>query len=980
MNKRAIYPIVGLFIVAVVDLLINLLAAAIQEISFQNQFSQQSIWLLGGLILFGLLSGFWLGKKSQSRTEKPVIRTTPRGEGSDKFDVFISYSNKDRRWVRKKLVPRLEEAGLKVCIDFRDFIPGKPALVNLEDAVKNSRHTLLVLTPNWIESEWTTYEGLLVQSKDPAGIHRRTIPVMLETCELPDRIAMLTYVNFTRDDRLDTAWKMLLTGVGAPPESEPTKTPTPANWLLAHPYPMPPNFTGREAEKAMLTAWLDGEPDNHLFVLRALGGFGKSALTWHWLLHDVDPAQWPRVVWWSFYETEAKFDSFLRDTLEYLKIDPGKLNPRAQVDTLLRELHQPGTLLILDGFERALRAYSGMSAAYMGDEMAEEAQEEERIRQRDCVNPLAETFLRGVCALPGIRGKVLMSTRLRPRVLEVPGATLQGCREEELTQMHPADAVAFFRARGIRGGRAEIEAACEPYGYHPLSLSLLAGIIAADLHQPGDIAVVQGLDIGGDLVARQHHVLKQAYDNLTDDRRTLLNRIAAFRGAVTYEAQQALAGEERKASLDDDLRDLVARGLLNREGIRYDLHPIVRRYAYDRLMNKDEVHGQLRDYFAAVPEPDKVERLEDLAPVIELYHHTVSAGRFDEAGDLYYERLSEPIYFQFGAYQIEIELLLALFPDGDDKPPRVEKENDQSWILSALANSYSLNGQPHKSVPVVKQANAILERQDDKSNLATGLLNLASMAQIPIGELRAAEDNLGHSIDLCREIKSEFQEAIGYQELGWVLAHRGKINESIQAHNRGVTIAKKRNNQQIECVITAYSAKRELLENDIKSAIKNARKSRQLADIPFPGIGKLPVDIVRSDLALGMAYVAYGNLEKAEHHLIEALTRCRGINAVYHEADILLSLAKLRAAQGEHKEALNLAGEALHITERSGFVLQGADVNLFLAEMAQNDGDTDKAREYAQTARELATCDGPPDYTYKVTYEAAGALLEALGA
>jgi hypothetical protein len=26
----------------------------------------------------------------------------------------------------------------------------------------------------------------------------------------------------------------------------------------------------------------------------------------------------------------------------------------------------------------------------------------------------------------------------------------------------------------------------------------------------------------------------------------------------------------------------------------------------------------------------------------------------------------------------------------------------------------------------------------------------------------------------------------------------------------------------------------------------------------------------------------------------------------------------------------------------------------------------------------LATCDGPPDYTYKVAYEEAGALLEEL--
>ena len=32
----------------------------------------------------------------------------------------------------------------------------------------------------------------------------------------------------------------------------------------------------------------------------------------------------------------------------------------------------------------------------------------------------------------------------------------------------------------------------------------------------------------------------------------------------------------------------------------------------------------------------------------------------------------------------------------------------------------------------------------------------------------------------------------------------------------------------------------------------------------------------------------------------------------------------------------------------------------------------------ARLARQLAACDGPPDYTYKVAYEEAGALLDVL--
>lgn len=37
------------------------------------------------------------------------------------FDVFISYSSRDKAWVRGELLGRIEAAGLKAFIDFRDF-------------------------------------------------------------------------------------------------------------------------------------------------------------------------------------------------------------------------------------------------------------------------------------------------------------------------------------------------------------------------------------------------------------------------------------------------------------------------------------------------------------------------------------------------------------------------------------------------------------------------------------------------------------------------------------------------------------------------------------------------------------------------------------------------------------------------------------------------------------------------------------------
>jgi tetratricopeptide (TPR) repeat protein len=923
------------------------------------------------------------------------------------FDVFISYSSRDKEWVHGELLKRIEKAGLKAFIDFRDFTRGAPSIKECERGVLKCRKTLLVLTPHYVESEWCELEGVMAQTLSPANHDLRIIPLLKTDCEKPLRIGALTHIDFTDGADLNLAWRQLLTALGKPPEPEPPKQPQPDHWFLPHPYPMPPNFTGRAAEREMLNRWLDADAAHPMLVLRALGGFGKSALAWHWLTHDVDPAAWPRVVWWSFYEGDASFDHFLAETLEYLgggNIPPDNLSGKNAVKTLWEMLREPGILLVLDGFERVLRVFSGMNAAYQGDE-AEPGEPACRMSDRDCVSPLAEMFLYNVALQPHLRSKVLLTTRLRPRVLEAKGAgLLQGCREEELRQMQPADAVEFFRAQGIRGTHTEIEQACAPYGYHPLSLCLVAGLVVGNVQQPGDIAAAKRLDVSGDLVHCQHHVLETAYNSLTPARRALLSRIACFRSPVKYEALKALAEEAEKsaANLDADLQDMVARGLLHhetKEG-RFDLHPIVRRYAYDRLAAPDRAaaHTRLRDYFAAVPRPEKVTRLEDLAPVIELYHHTVRAGQFNEAFNLFYDRLHDAVFFQFGAYQLQIDLLHALFPDGEDRPPRLKKKRHQSWAACALAGSYALSGQPGRAATLVNISAELNESENDKTNLAVDLENLATQ-QLVIGELRATGANQRRHLALCREIKEEITEAFGQNESGRLLTYRGAYVESETELATALKVFEKQKDVQAQCVSWAYRALRELLlmrSSDSSalrfpnSALESARRALELAEGGDPNLGGavVPRDLVRAHWLLGAAYRVAGQPDEAERHLNEALERCRRINLVEMEADILIDLARLRAATpstssgqaGALDEAQRLAEEALLITERSGYVLQGADARLELAKLALARGDKPAALEHAKEARRLATCDGPPDYTYKAAYDEAGKLLAELGA
>ncbi len=901
------------------------------------------------------------------------------------YDVFISYSSLDKVWVRGELLKRIEQAGLKAFIDFRDFKGGAPSIKEMERGVVTCTKTLLVLTPDYIESEWCEIENIMAAKLSPANRDLRLIPLLKTECSKPPRIAALTHVDFTDGADLDLAWRQLLTALGAPPVQEPPREPKRGRWFLAHPYPMPANFTGRVVERKLLSHWLDEDNAHPLLVLRALGGFGKSALVWHWLLHDVSPTAWPQVVWWSFYEADASFDSFLSKALHYVsdgKITMDKASTN-DMGTLLEWLRSRATLLILDGFERELRGFAGLNAPYQGDTGTES-----NTNERDCISPVADQFLYHVSLQPDFCSKVLLTSRYCPHVLEAKGGgLLQGCWEEELLQMQPADAVEFFLAQGVRGRRAEIQDACKSYGYHPLSLRLLAGWIVGDLQEPGDIAAANRLDVSGTLVQRQHHVLEQAYGSLTPPRKSLLGRIACFRSGVTYDDLKAVA-EKSATTLDVDLRDLVARGLLHHDTKerRFDLHPIVRRYAYAHLNVSDRTaaHTRLRDYFATKPLPDRVTRLEDLNPLIELYHHTVRAGQYDQAKALYRAHLEKKLYHQFCAYRLIIDLLRALFPDGEDHPPRLKYEGAQAWTLNELANTYGQSGQPGRSVALFERHNMIRQKLGHKEDLATGLGNVA-FEQMLIGALRIAEGNLRRRITLCQKITDESGEAIGHQELGRLLAYCGDFAESKKELALAKALSDKRDGSQVQSVVCAYCSLRELLR--LRSACSPADPSPARAlDLAQQALDwanetartKYPheLDYVRAHWLKGAAYRIASQWDEADSHLREALERCRRINCVEAEADILIDLARVRANTASSDEAQRLAEEALLITERSGYVLQGADAHLELGRLALAHGDDPVAFEHAGKARELAFCDGPPDYTYKAAYDEAGALLQ----
>jgi len=135
------------------------------------------------------------------------------------FDAFISYSHRDRGWVDEHLLPPLEQAGLRVCIDYRDFEVGVSPQENMENAVNGSRHVVLVLSSSSVSSEWSGFEYLLASEEDPIAKRRKLVPLLIERIELRQRFRMRTYGDFCDPANDEAEMNRVIRAVVASPES-----------------------------------------------------------------------------------------------------------------------------------------------------------------------------------------------------------------------------------------------------------------------------------------------------------------------------------------------------------------------------------------------------------------------------------------------------------------------------------------------------------------------------------------------------------------------------------------------------------------------------------------------------------------------------------------------------------------------------------------------------------------------------------------
>ncbi len=138
-----------------------------------------------------------------------------------KYDVFLSYSSKDKAVVRA-LAERLRADGLHVWLDDWELHPGDSIPSKIEEGLEHSRVLVLCMSAHAFGSDWAQLESYTFRFRDPLNKERRFIPMRLDEAPIKGSLAQFLYINWLPEDR-EQAYAKLLESCRPPakqPEAE----------------------------------------------------------------------------------------------------------------------------------------------------------------------------------------------------------------------------------------------------------------------------------------------------------------------------------------------------------------------------------------------------------------------------------------------------------------------------------------------------------------------------------------------------------------------------------------------------------------------------------------------------------------------------------------------------------------------------------------------------------------------------------------
>jgi tetratricopeptide (TPR) repeat protein len=182
-----------------------------------------------------------------------------------------------------------------------------------------------------------------------------------------------------------------------------------------------------------------------------------------------------------------------------------------------------------------------------------------------------------------------------------------------------------------------------------------------------------------------------------------------------------------------------------------DAHPLVREWFGERLRQRNEeawriAHGRLYEHLRDTTNEGEQPTLDDLTPLYQSIAHGCHAERYEEALQVYRDRISRrdldgnlAFYSgkKLGALGSDLAAMSWFFTKPYETPDPNLDVQDQSWILSQTGYFLRAQGRFAEALPAQRAALRIAEAGEKWNSASTRATNL-SEAELLIGEIAAA--------------------------------------------------------------------------------------------------------------------------------------------------------------------------------------------------------------------------------------------------
>jgi hypothetical protein len=152
------------------------------------------VWSGPLVVLFAALGAGALRLMAARRRPAPPAATADRPI----YDAFISYRHVEPdRSFALDVATRIEREGFRVAIDARDFKPNEPVIAEQERCIRQSRFTLCVVSPRYVDSGYCADEAIVSTTLGLNERRRRVVPLTYERAELPGWMQGLVGIDFS---------------------------------------------------------------------------------------------------------------------------------------------------------------------------------------------------------------------------------------------------------------------------------------------------------------------------------------------------------------------------------------------------------------------------------------------------------------------------------------------------------------------------------------------------------------------------------------------------------------------------------------------------------------------------------------------------------------------------------------------------------------------------------------------------------------